>query len=121
MSLRKFIYNFFGFISLILGIIGAFLPLLPTTPFLLLSGYLFSKGSKEFHDWLLQHKYFGPPIHDWKSKGIIRRKHKLIATLMLVISSFFMLIKPTIPVVGKVAFVIFISVILTFIWSRPSE
>jgi uncharacterized membrane protein YbaN (DUF454 family) len=63
-----------GTISLALGIIGIILPILPTTPFLLLAAYCYSRGSKKFHDWLLNHRLFGKYIRDWmEGRGIPRR------------------------------------------------
>ncbi len=117
----KQIYIFLGGLFLVIGVIGAFLPLLPTTPFLLLAGFFFSKGSDKFHQWLLNHKHFGPPIHDWNEHGIIRLKHKILATSMLIISASFMLPRETIPMVGKASFSVLAIILLTFIWSRPSH
>ena len=61
----------FGTIFLILGIIGIILPLLPTTPFLLLAAACFARSSKRFHSWLLNNKWFAPYIKNYqKGKGI---------------------------------------------------
>ena len=68
-----------GVISLALGIIGAFLPLLPTTPFVLLSAYLFAKSSEKFHQRLLNHKIFGQLIRDYNEDKSIPLHAKIIA------------------------------------------
>ncbi|MCW4629771.1 MULTISPECIES: YbaN family protein [Marinomonas] len=71
---KRILYLLLGWFSLISGIIGIFLPLLPTTPFVLLAAWCFSKSSKRFHAWLLNHKFFGPIVNDWQSSdGIPRR------------------------------------------------
>jgi uncharacterized protein len=75
----KFFLMILGFISLGLGIIGIFLPVLPTTPFVLLSAYLFGKSSERFHKYLLHHKLFGTIIRDFNEKKVIRRKNKIVA------------------------------------------
>lgn len=72
-----------GTTSLLLGIIGIFLPGLPTTPFLLLSAYCFSKSSEKLHHWLLNHKWFGEYIRDFQSGKGIRMKHKLTAIFFI--------------------------------------
>lgn len=72
-----------GFISLGLAILGIFLPVLPTTPLLLLAAYLFSKSSQKQYDWLLQHPRFGPYIIQFREQKIIPRHIKLISILML--------------------------------------
>lgn len=83
MKLTKPFYMTMGWISLLLGIIGAFLPLLPTTPFLILSSYCFSKSSKRMHIWLTTNPYFGSVIIDWEQNKVIRPKAKTLAILML--------------------------------------
>jgi len=85
-----------GWVSLILGIIGVILPLLPTTPFILLSAWCFSQSSKRFHDWLKQHKYFGPMIEDWQSdKGIPKksRNRAIIFMWCVMVLSIFLVSK----------------------------
>ena len=69
----------FGLISLGLGILGAFLPLLPTTPFILLSAALIAKSSDRLHHYLLEHKIFGPMIRDYNENKSISLKAKVIS------------------------------------------
>ena len=82
----KKLYTFLGISSLILGLIGLFLPLLPTTPFVLLSAALFSRSSTKMHNWLLNHKFLGKIINDYKVEKAIPMHAKIIAISFMWIS-----------------------------------
>lgn len=120
-KLRKILYVSVGVVSLIVGIIGIFLPLLPTTCFVLLAGYCFSKGSDRLHNWILTHKYFGPPIRDWRRFGVIRVPIKCWASLMIFISALSIWLIPTVPFFVQVGTSAFFVGLVWFIWSRPHE
>ena len=62
---------FIGSLALVLGVIGVFVPLLPTTPFILLAAWCFLRSSPRFHAWLTTHPRFGPIIRDWHERGAI--------------------------------------------------
>jgi uncharacterized membrane protein YbaN (DUF454 family) len=72
-----------GASSLLTGIVGIFLPLLPTTPFVLLAAFCFSRGSQRCEDWLLQHPRFGPMVRDWRAHRAIPLRAKQLATAMM--------------------------------------
>lgn len=72
-----------GFVALALGIAGIPLPLLPTTPFLLLAAYCFARGSMRLHGWLMSHPRLGAPIRAWEAHGAIPRRVKWIAVATL--------------------------------------
>ncbi|CAB0526970.1 YbaN family protein [Corynebacterium diphtheriae bv. mitis] len=57
-----------GCVSVTLGVAGVILPLVPTTPFLLLAGVCFAKSSDRFHTWLMEHRILGPYIHNWRNR-----------------------------------------------------
>ncbi|MFO7842457.1 MAG: YbaN family protein [Bacteroidales bacterium] len=72
-----------GSISLGLGVLGIFLPLLPTTPFLLLSAALFLRSSKRLYHWLMNHKYLGKHLQNYIQHKTIPRKTKIYAISLL--------------------------------------
>ncbi|MEM7749383.1 MAG: YbaN family protein [Pseudomonadota bacterium] len=81
--LTRYLWQCAGGLSLALGVLGIFLPLLPTTPFLLLAAYCFQRSSPRLHRWLMEHPTFGPMIKDWQEHGAISRSAKLQAMLAL--------------------------------------
>lgn len=76
-----------GAVSLATGIVGAFLPLLPTTPFVLLAAYCFSRGSRRWEHWLLYHPRLGPMVRDWRAHRAVPLRAKQWATVMMAASS----------------------------------
>ena len=77
-----------GALCLLLGAIGIVLPLLPTTPFVLLAAYCFSLGSARYEQWLLAHPRFGPMVRDWRSQRAVPLRAKQVAWVTMTISSF---------------------------------
>jgi hypothetical protein len=82
-----------GFICFGLGVAGALLPLLPTTPFLLLSAFFFARSSERWHEWLVTHRTFGPYIAAFREKrGLTAAQKRRIAialTLTLLVTVWF--------------------------------
>lgn len=72
-----------GTISLGLGILGIFLPLLPTTPFLLLTAALYCKSSPRLYQWLLNHKYFGTYIRNYRENKAIPLQAKIVSLSLM--------------------------------------
>lgn len=77
-----------GWLCVVLGVIGIFLPLLPTTPFLLLAAWLFARSSERFHTWLISHPKLGPIIHAWQSGEGLDRKVRRRILIVLWLSMF---------------------------------
>lgn len=77
--MRKLAYNTLGWAALVSGLIGVVLPGLPTTPFLLVAAFAFSRGSPKMRAWLINHARFGPMIADWEKRGAISRRAKTLA------------------------------------------
>ncbi|ACF13533.1 protein of unknown function DUF454 [Chloroherpeton thalassium ATCC 35110] len=85
----RFIYVALGSIFVALAILGIFLPLLPTTPFLLLAAACYAKGSARFYEWLIEHKWLGPYVKPFRSgKGMpLRAKVVTLALMWLAMST----------------------------------
>ena len=119
-TLKQYFYVGVGLLSLGLGILGIILPVLPTTPFLLLSAACFARGSERFYNWLLAHPWFGQSIRDYREGGGIRRsvKYKAIGLLWLTISLSVIFVVNF--VWAQVAMLLTATLVSVFLWTRPT-
>lgn len=109
-----------GALSLTAGIIGVFLPLLPTVPLLLLAAFFFGKSSKRAYVWLLSHPTLGPEIINWRENGAISRRSKyLAAASMVAVVCLSLLFRVTIIIV--IFQMVILGLVSVFIWSRPNS
>ncbi|EPZ51718.1 PF04304 family protein [Bacteriovorax sp. BAL6_X] len=118
---KKAIYLSFGIAFVILAFIGIFLPLIPTTPFLLLSAYFFSQSNEKYYQWLLDHKVFGQIITDWNKYGVVSVKSKIMAISMIVaLFSYTLIYVEVNPTIKVIVSLIGVGVIV-FLLTRPSK
>lgn len=116
--MKRPIYRILGICSVALGVVGAVLPLLPTTPFLLLAAYFFARSHPEWEARLLAHPRAGPAIRAWRDHRAIPLPAKRLATLLLGISAgggWLTLAEPWRFVPTVIA-----CGVLTWMWTRPS-
>jgi uncharacterized membrane protein YbaN (DUF454 family) len=114
---RRHLYLAAGFVSLGLAVIGALLPVMPTTVFVILAAYCFTRSSPAMERRLLEHPKFGPHIMRWRERGAISRAGKKAATLAFAVSiavTFALTAMPW-PLVSLAAAVI----VGGWIWTRP--
>ena len=79
----KILLAILGSVSLALGIMGVFLPVLPTTPFLLLSAALYMRSSQRLYDWLMSHKHLGPYIKNFREHKALPLRVKVVSVTMV--------------------------------------
>ncbi len=119
-SVTRILYLIGGWLCVILGAIGVFLPILPTTPFLILAAFCFSRSSRRVHQWLLSQRLFGPLIRDWEEHGVIPFRAKCLSTTMMLLLISYPMLFMSIPVLGKSLMGLSIVCVLIYIWTRPS-
>jgi uncharacterized membrane protein YbaN (DUF454 family) len=112
-------YLVLAYISLALAIAGVFLPLLPTTPFLLVAVWAGSKGSPRLHDWIYDQPRFARLLNDWHEQGAVPPSAKWLATFMM-IASLLTLILSGAPWLLLLGMIIFFLCIGGFLWTRPN-
>jgi len=111
----------FGHVFLTLGVIGIFLPILPTTPFLLLTVACYSRGSQRLEAWMLNHQKFGPSLREWRSYRVIRIRAKVAATAAIFASMALTFAFADLPQVAKILMPLTLLCVLAFVWSCPSK
>lgn len=116
----RFTYLALGLSCVGLGVIGAFLPVMPTTVFLLVAVWAFSKSSARLERWLLDHPRFGPRIREWRAHGTIPLPVKLTAWGSMTASLTVMMVAGAAPIaIAGAATVMVIGAV--YIASRPSK
>ncbi|MFT6556813.1 YbaN family protein [Sneathiella sp.] len=118
---KKIVLMFIGWFFVGLGGVGVVLPVLPTTPFLLISLWAFSQSSDRFHDWLYHHKLFGPPLQEWSKYGVIPLRAKVFSIGTMAISATLVVIFSNVPWYGLSGMLALMAVGAGFILTRPSK
>ncbi len=118
--IQRSVYLLFGLFFVAFAIVGIALPLVPTTPFLLLAAFCFSRSSKKLHQWLLSSKWLGPIIQDWEEFGVINLHTKWLSTLMMIGVVSYPLVFIIEVIWVKLSVIVCIIAVLCFVWTRPS-
>lgn len=113
-------YRILGLAALAVGIAGAFLPLLPTTVFLIVAAWAFGKSSPALHAWLYRHPTFGPPLRDWDERGAIgpRAKAMAVAGMSFGLLAVWLASRSALPTAAAAAVLLGCAV---FVLTRPSS
>lgn len=115
----RFIWLLAGLAAVAIGAIGVVVPLLPTTPFLLVAAFAFARSSNRLNSWLREHRTFGPVINNWHRDGSIDRKAKRMATIVIVATPLVTWLLEA-PLWIVACQVVVLSAAAIFILTRPS-
>ncbi|WP_058306840.1 YbaN family protein [Gracilibacillus massiliensis] len=117
-NFKRILWMIAGSLSLIIGLIGIVVPLLPTTPLVILAAFCFGKSSKALHHWLVTNKYFGRYLMDYQSGKGVPIRIKIFAVMIVWTSVLFTL--TVIPLLYVKIFMIGVAIFVTiFIFTSP--
>ena len=109
-------------LCLLLGVIGVFVPIMPTVPFLIVAAWCASRSSPRLHRWLLTHPRFGHLLQDWYEAGVVPRRAKWITTVMMAGSGTMMLVvAPSNWLPAVLALLAGMAAVLWWLWRRPER
>lgn len=117
----RWLWMLAGHLALALGVIGIPLPVLPTTPFLLLAAACYARGSDRFHRWLLHHPRLGPPVLAWQEHGVITNRAKAVAVTLLWVSLGVPILILPLPLWARLAMAVTGGAVTTFLLTRPGR
>ena len=108
-------------LALALGIIGIFLPLWPTVPFIIGAAWCASKGWPQLERWLLNHPTFGQPLRQWRARGAVPRRAKYLAIFMMSCSAVMIQFMPLpfYETETRIVLPLFLLAISIWLWRRP--
>jgi uncharacterized membrane protein YbaN (DUF454 family) len=109
----------FGWLNVGLGVIGAFLPVMPTTIFLILALWAFSKSSPRFHAWLYSHRILGKPLRAWQAHRVIPIPAKCLALTMMLLSLLYVTLFVAEGWALPISLALTLSAVAGYILSRP--
>ena len=118
--MRKVVYLSLGLFFTLLGIIGAFLPIMPTTVFLIGALYCFTQSSPKLEHWLLTHPKYGSSLVAWRKHGAISKKVKCIACCSMLLSFIFVCLFATMPIPAYIGIAAFMGIGAYFVVTRPN-
>jgi uncharacterized protein len=121
MDVKKYLYLAAGWASVGLAILGIILPIFPTTPFLLVAVWAFSRSSPELAERIRNHKTFGPLVRNWQDAGVIPIKAKIAAFLMMIGTSTYVWFYSPAPKWMAVVAIIAMAAISLYVARQPSR
>ena len=120
MGVRRLIYLGVGWLGLAMAAAGVILPILPTTPMLLVAVWAFGRSSPELAEKIRNHRVFGPPVRDWQDHGVISLKAKLLAITIMSVMGGWLWVYGNLPAWLTLLIIAVMFGAGIFVGSRPS-
>ncbi|MBY6064593.1 YbaN family protein [Pseudidiomarina sediminum] len=118
--LRILLWRILAIVAVLLGLIGLLLPIMPTVPFLLVAAWAGGKGWPVLEAKLLAHPKYGPQIIAWRQHGVVKRRPKVIASVMMAGSATMLSFSP-VPLMIKFAVIGIMFTVAVWLWLRPEQ
>ena len=118
--MKRIILISLGWFCVGLGFIGIFVPGIPTTIFLIIALWAFTKSSKKLRDWLLNHKKFGPILNNWQQHKVVPRRAKILMVVLMSLASilFYYSLQNLYLTIGLVIILVLVAI---YVISLPSK
>jgi uncharacterized membrane protein YbaN (DUF454 family) len=116
---QRLLWAVTGAASLLTGLVGVVVPLLPTTPFVLLAAFCFARGSERCERWLLAHPWLGPIVRDWRAHHAVPWRAKQLAWLMMAAGCAWAAF--TLPAVAAVPAAVVCAATALWLWRLPTR
>ena len=118
--MKKIILISLGWLCVSLGFIGIFIPGIPTTIFLIIALWAFTKSSKKLRDWLLHHKKFGPILKNWQEHKVVPRRAKILMVVLMIFASilFYYSLQKLFLTIGLIIILVLVAI---YVISLPSK
>lgn len=110
-----------GVLAVAVGVVGIFLPVLPTTPFLLVAAWAFARSSPRLHRWLRDHERLGVYVRDWEDHGVVPVRAKVLAIAMMSASVAYVALATDAPAAGVAAMALLLGAVAVWLLTRPSR
>ena len=118
--MKKFLWNVLGFLCLGLAYLGVITPGLPYSIWVVAAAYCFSHGSERMHNWIMNHKLFGPFLRNWGEKRVFPQKMKYFMLGMMSLSLVLMFMSGVKPI-GIISTACFMAIVAIWAWRYPSS
>ena len=118
--MKKFLWNVLGFLCLGLAYLGVITPGLPYSIWVVAAAYCFSHGSERMHNWIMNHKLFGPFLRNWGEKRVFPQKMKYFMLGMMSLSLVLMYVSG-VKTIGIISTACFMAIVAVWAWRYPSS